>query len=70
MNSTIKLFLHLGHSDLLMGGIFASEQDFFLFKSILIFLKTEPLSLPLKGLITFLICLRQNLRDLKITAFS
>lgn len=31
MSSKIKLFLHLGHSNLLMGGIFATEQDFIFF---------------------------------------
>lgn len=44
MNSKIKLFLHLGHSNLLMGGIFATEQDFF-FNQSSFFLKTKPLSL-------------------------
>lgn len=31
MSSEIKLFLHLGHIRLLMGGVFASEEDYLVF---------------------------------------
>lgn len=53
MSSKIKLFLHLGHSNLLMGGIFATEQDFFFFLINPRFSQNWA-SEPLKRFITFL----------------